>query len=102
MTQGRKPKRIRNTSGLRNQLEDADLEVTTVLDSLKMDYSQEDSDGSEVDESPDWEELDNQEFGHLLAAMAVKDDPRDADWIPDYLKKKPKKCALPHMRHIPM
>ena len=57
-----------------------------MFDSLKLDYLQEDS-SSEDSELSNWENLDDNTFSESLAQIALKDNPKDKDWIPEKLKR---------------
>jgi hypothetical protein len=110
----KRPTKVRNISGLRNQRRDSfsaedswpvqasrsltstteglvnEAELKIAFDGLKANYMEETSDSeedSEREEISDWEDLNDKAFSELLAEIALKDDPKDADWIPEKLKR---------------
>ena len=60
-------------------------------DSLKTDFAQFEGmadDSDEMEEESDWEELENEGVARCLAAMVLDDDPKDRDWVPEWLLRK--------------
>jgi len=43
---------------------------------------------SEVDGQSDWKQLNDEDFEKKLAEMAIEDDQRDREWIPERLQRK--------------
>jgi hypothetical protein len=110
----KRPAKVRNISGLCNQCRDSfsaedswpvqasrsltsttegpvnEAELKIAFDGLKANYMEETSDSeedSEREEISDWEDLNDKAFSECLAEIALKDDPKDADWIPEKLKR---------------
>ena len=65
--------------------------LTAVLfDSTKPDLACEELSGdeSDVEETSEWGDLDDESLAESLAQMAMKHDPGDHDWIPAKVRKK--------------
>ncbi|KAI5982018.1 hypothetical protein EDC04DRAFT_2916011 [Pisolithus marmoratus] len=84
-----------------SEFENLELRHAVALDGLKVNFEREyegdsTTDGSDIGEELDLEFLDDEDFGQKLLMMAEKEDGRDADWIPEQLQRKQKKCAAQH------
>ncbi len=86
-----------------------DVEAPHVFDTLNLDYAADGSDieggvlESDVEELEGWAdvELNDERVGRALAELALRDDPKDGEWIPGRLKKRSKQgeqCQKNHGR----
>ena len=112
MTRGRPTKKSKNITGLCNQRHSSDSASCTVThsrapspdesdstwlifqDSLKADvarFEEGADDSDEVEEQSDWGELDDEDFASHAAAMVLDDDPKDKEWVPEWLLRKREK-----------
>lgn len=72
------------------------------FDSMKPDFALEElTEGeSDVEEAPEWDELDDENLAESLASMATDDSPDDADWIPAKLQRRAQKHKGACARHL--